>query len=111
MRRFVLRMSYLLPSHGHFRAFPVRIVLLGFVLLIWCFNSWACYNRTVWHNYFTEKATNKGVVTFLATRHSEEIEYMKNIGYNYNDDRFFVDSVDKTKYLLNLRQHRANENF
>ncbi len=59
-------------------------------------------NRTVWYNYFTKEATNKGIVTFLATRYRKEIECLKKIGYNYNDDRFFVDSVDKTKYLENL---------
>ena len=37
------RMSCLLRSHGHFRVFLSWIVLPGSILLICCFNSWACY--------------------------------------------------------------------
>lgn len=52
-------------------------------------------------NYFTEKATGGGFLMFFATRYGDEIEYLKNVGYSYYDDRFFVDAVDKTRYLEN----------
>lgn len=56
--------------------------------------------------YYDEMSgTEKDGLTFLfGTKNAEELSYLKEIGYNIHDDRFFVDSVRRDRYLNSIHQ-------
>jgi len=55
-----------------------------------------------WKNYFTDK--ENGNIYIFATKYKDDIEYLKKVGYNFHDDRFYADVVETTKYLENIRK-------
>lgn len=40
---------------------------------------------------------------FFGTKFPEEISYLKTVGYNFYDIRFFVENVNKERYVNNIR--------
>lgn len=58
------------------------------------------------NNYFTGIKQTEWVCLFV-TKHIEEKEFLETSGYNYYDERFFVDVVDATRYIENLKKRES----
>lgn len=50
----------------------------------------------------TEGKLKDGMTILFGTKNVEEISYLKEVGYNFHDERFFADEVDRTRYITNF---------